>query len=208
MAGQPKPRTSTPMSGSSKIETLLVGGALDFATPPQVAAKELLPYLPNGHLLRRFRKLDLFCVVAPNNERNLPTKHAEVVREAAHALRTPRPCGDRAPHGPEGSRPQPQELQPRHRLRGRRGAGCGRLRAANPVGRRQAPAKRSVRVASNCARRRSNSTKQSKSPSSPVAASSSRPPGKYRFVLSTNAIAGERGARHLDETVGWFPLRM
>ena len=33
----------------SDAETLLIGGALDFATPPQVATKELLPYLPRGH---------------------------------------------------------------------------------------------------------------------------------------------------------------
>ena len=33
----------------SDVETLLVGGALDFATPPQVATKQLLPKLPNGH---------------------------------------------------------------------------------------------------------------------------------------------------------------
>jgi pimeloyl-ACP methyl ester carboxylesterase len=33
----------------SKVETLLVGGSLDFATPPQVATRELLPHLPNGH---------------------------------------------------------------------------------------------------------------------------------------------------------------
>ena len=33
----------------SRVETLLVGGALDFATPPQVATGELLPHLPNGH---------------------------------------------------------------------------------------------------------------------------------------------------------------
>jgi uncharacterized membrane protein YdfJ with MMPL/SSD domain/pimeloyl-ACP methyl ester carboxylesterase len=32
----------------SDVETLLIGGALDFATPPQVATRELLPYLPNG----------------------------------------------------------------------------------------------------------------------------------------------------------------
>jgi pimeloyl-ACP methyl ester carboxylesterase len=32
----------------SKVETLLVGGRLDFATPPQNAARELLPHLPNG----------------------------------------------------------------------------------------------------------------------------------------------------------------
>jgi len=34
---------------TSNVETLLIGGALDFATPPQNATKELLPYLPNGH---------------------------------------------------------------------------------------------------------------------------------------------------------------
>lgn len=32
----------------SSVETLLVGGELDVSTPPQVATKELLPYLPNG----------------------------------------------------------------------------------------------------------------------------------------------------------------
>ena len=34
---------------TSKVKTLLIGGALDFATPPQIATRELLPYLPNGH---------------------------------------------------------------------------------------------------------------------------------------------------------------
>jgi pimeloyl-ACP methyl ester carboxylesterase len=34
---------------TSNVETLLVGGALDFATPPQNATRELLPSLPNGH---------------------------------------------------------------------------------------------------------------------------------------------------------------
>jgi hypothetical protein len=33
---------------TSKVQTLLIGGSLDFTTPPQVATKELLPYLPNG----------------------------------------------------------------------------------------------------------------------------------------------------------------
>jgi pimeloyl-ACP methyl ester carboxylesterase len=32
----------------SKVETLLIGGRLDFATPPQNATRELLPHLPNG----------------------------------------------------------------------------------------------------------------------------------------------------------------
>ena len=34
---------------TSNVETLLVGGTVDFATPPQVATREVLPYLPNGH---------------------------------------------------------------------------------------------------------------------------------------------------------------
>jgi pimeloyl-ACP methyl ester carboxylesterase len=34
---------------TSEVETLLVGGELDFAAPPQVATKEVLPHLPNGH---------------------------------------------------------------------------------------------------------------------------------------------------------------
>ena len=32
----------------SQVETLLVGGALDFATPPQWATRDLLPHLPHG----------------------------------------------------------------------------------------------------------------------------------------------------------------
>ena len=32
----------------SDVETLLIGGRFDFATPPQKAARELLPHLPNG----------------------------------------------------------------------------------------------------------------------------------------------------------------
>jgi pimeloyl-ACP methyl ester carboxylesterase len=34
---------------TSNVETLLIGGELDFATPPQIATRELLPSLPNGH---------------------------------------------------------------------------------------------------------------------------------------------------------------
>jgi pimeloyl-ACP methyl ester carboxylesterase/uncharacterized membrane protein YeaQ/YmgE (transglycosylase-associated protein family) len=33
---------------TSQVQTLMIGGVLDFATPPQVATKELLPPLPNG----------------------------------------------------------------------------------------------------------------------------------------------------------------
>jgi hypothetical protein len=34
---------------TSRVATLLIGGKLDFATPPQDATRELLPHLPNGH---------------------------------------------------------------------------------------------------------------------------------------------------------------
>ncbi len=34
---------------TSKVETLLIGGTLDFATPAVNATRELLPFLPNGH---------------------------------------------------------------------------------------------------------------------------------------------------------------
>jgi pimeloyl-ACP methyl ester carboxylesterase len=33
----------------SKVQSLLIGGELDFATPPQNARRALLPHLPNGH---------------------------------------------------------------------------------------------------------------------------------------------------------------
>jgi pimeloyl-ACP methyl ester carboxylesterase len=33
---------------TSRVPTLLIGGDLDFATPPQNATRELMPYLPNG----------------------------------------------------------------------------------------------------------------------------------------------------------------
>ena len=35
----------------SNVGTLLIGGQLDFATPPQNATRQLLPHLPNGHQL-------------------------------------------------------------------------------------------------------------------------------------------------------------
>ncbi|HJW74615.1 MAG TPA: alpha/beta hydrolase, partial [Thermoleophilia bacterium] len=34
---------------TSNVEALLIGGELDLSTPPQIATRELLPYLPNGH---------------------------------------------------------------------------------------------------------------------------------------------------------------
>jgi hypothetical protein len=51
----------------SDVETLLIGGALDFATPPQIATKELLPYLPRGRqvVLPGFGHTDSFWADQP-----------------------------------------------------------------------------------------------------------------------------------------------
>jgi pimeloyl-ACP methyl ester carboxylesterase len=51
----------------SKVETLLIGGNLDFATPPQNATRELLPHLPNGRqiVLRDMGHSDDFWALQP-----------------------------------------------------------------------------------------------------------------------------------------------
>jgi RND superfamily putative drug exporter len=51
----------------SNVPTLLVGGALDFATPPQTAARELLPHLSSGQqvVLPGFGHTDDFWAVQP-----------------------------------------------------------------------------------------------------------------------------------------------
>ena len=52
---------------TSRVPTLLVSGDLDFATPPQTAARELLPHLPNGHqvVLRNLGHADDFWAYEP-----------------------------------------------------------------------------------------------------------------------------------------------
>jgi hypothetical protein len=57
----------------SKVETLLVGGSLDFATPPQNATRELLPHLSNGHqvVLAGLGHTDDFWVYEPTASKRL-----------------------------------------------------------------------------------------------------------------------------------------
>ena len=47
---------------SADVETLLVSGSIDFSTPPQFAAEELLPHLNNGEqvILRDFAHTETF----------------------------------------------------------------------------------------------------------------------------------------------------
>ena len=52
----------------SNVGTLLIGGQLDFATPPQNATRELLPHLPNGHqvVLPKLGHADDFWAYEPD----------------------------------------------------------------------------------------------------------------------------------------------
>jgi pimeloyl-ACP methyl ester carboxylesterase len=57
----------------SKVETLLIGGNLDFATPPQNATRQLLPHLRNGHqvVLRDLGHTDDLWVYQPAASKRL-----------------------------------------------------------------------------------------------------------------------------------------
>ncbi|HYZ76472.1 MAG TPA: alpha/beta fold hydrolase [Gaiellaceae bacterium] len=57
----------------SNVETLLVGGQLDFATPPQWATRELLPHLPNGRqvVIRNIGHSDDFWTYQPKASTHL-----------------------------------------------------------------------------------------------------------------------------------------
>jgi pimeloyl-ACP methyl ester carboxylesterase len=59
----------------SKVETLLIGGNLDFATPPQWATRELLPHLPNGRevILEDLGHTDDFWTYEPEASTRLVT---------------------------------------------------------------------------------------------------------------------------------------
>src|SRR3954454_8338685 len=59
----------------SDVETLLVGGTLDFATPPGFATRELLPHLRNGHqvVLAELGHADTFWSYEPKASTRLLT---------------------------------------------------------------------------------------------------------------------------------------
>jgi pimeloyl-ACP methyl ester carboxylesterase len=63
----------------SKVETLLIGGNLDFATPPQNATRQLLPHLPNGHevVLRDLGHSDDFWSYQPAASKRLVNRFLE-----------------------------------------------------------------------------------------------------------------------------------
>ena len=76
----------------SKAETLLVGGDLDFATPPQNATRELLPHLPNGHqvVLREPRPHGRLLDVRARGE-HAPDQHVPRTGRVDTSRYTPRP---------------------------------------------------------------------------------------------------------------------
>ena len=53
---------------NSNVQTLLINGQLDFATPPQNATRQLLPHLPNGHqvVLPKLGHADDFWAYEPD----------------------------------------------------------------------------------------------------------------------------------------------
>ena len=63
----------------SDVETLLIGGEFDFATPPQVATKELLPHLTNGQevVLPRFAHSTTFWTEQPDAGTHLISTYLE-----------------------------------------------------------------------------------------------------------------------------------
>jgi pimeloyl-ACP methyl ester carboxylesterase len=63
----------------SKVETLLIGGKLDFATPPQNATRRLLPHLPNGHevVLSNLGHSDDFWAYEPAASKRLVNRFLE-----------------------------------------------------------------------------------------------------------------------------------
>jgi len=63
----------------SKVETLLIGGKLDFATPPQNATRQLLPHLPNGHevVLSNLGHSDDFWAYEPAASKRLVNRFLE-----------------------------------------------------------------------------------------------------------------------------------
>jgi len=66
----------------SDVETLLVGGALDFSTPPQVVKRDLLPYLPNGQqvVLRNLGHTEDFWAVEKPASVRLVTTYLDTGR--------------------------------------------------------------------------------------------------------------------------------
>jgi pimeloyl-ACP methyl ester carboxylesterase len=66
----------------SQVQTLLIGGALDFAAPPQNATRELLPHLPNGHqvVLPKLGHADDFWAYEPTASTRLIDSYLDTGR--------------------------------------------------------------------------------------------------------------------------------
>ena len=66
----------------SRVQTLVVGGALDFAAPPQNATRELLPHLPNGHqvVLPKLGHADDFWAYEPTASTRLIDSYLDTGR--------------------------------------------------------------------------------------------------------------------------------
>ena len=86
----------------SKVETLLINGELDFATPPQWAKRDLLPHLPNGHelVLRNTGHTGDFWASEPDRGTRLITTYLDTGRvDRSLATRKPVDFSPTVGHG-------------------------------------------------------------------------------------------------------------
>ena len=73
----------------SNVETLLIGGDLDFATPPQWASRDLLPHLPNGHEVVLETSATRRLLDLPARGRHAADQHVPRERPGRHSLYKP-----------------------------------------------------------------------------------------------------------------------
>jgi hypothetical protein len=99
----------------SNVETLLIGGNLDFATPPQNATRALLPHLPHGHqvILTGLGHTDDFWAAGSRGLRGL----ADRVEVAGGSLSVVSPAGGPTRISAEIPVPRAEEAGGRDRSR-------------------------------------------------------------------------------------------
>ena len=94
---------------TSKVQTLLIGGSLDFATPPEVATKELLPYLPHGHqvVLAGFGHTTSFWTEQTKASTHLINTFLTQARSTTRCTNLKRSTSHPIPHRPGPGRQSP-----------------------------------------------------------------------------------------------------
>ena len=146
-------RTSTRSVRDSNVETLLIGGQLDFATPPQNATRELLPHLPNGHqvVLPNLGHADDFWAYEPRRV-HPPDRHVPRHRPRRHVALHDQPAStsrrrSRTRRSPRSSSAS-SSASPRSSSSRSSGSAGGFAAARRSDGRRASPSGRCSRCCS------------------------------------------------------------